>query len=131
MKEKEDADKAALTDAAMVTAPAMTDLTLDARRKRQDVKNGGIDFNPENLNIDVEQNGEGFVMPAFDPAMLKGINPATIEGFVPVIINVAPVTNLPLLLGIVDETTPFNSAQDQNTSKDLSFLDRKFRHEFV
>jgi len=60
-----------------------------------DLAKGGIDFNPVNLNLQVE--GAGLDMPLFrDIPELQGIN---IDGFTPFIINITPVHNLPLLFG--------------------------------
>ena len=65
-------------------------------------KKGGIDFNPELMEM--EEWGQDI---EFDiPAEWRGVEPADIEGFVPVIINVAPITNLPLLLGFNPESEP-------------------------
>jgi len=61
---------------------------------------GGIDLNPNNL--DLQTNGNSFdVQLPFNSIDLQNIR---IDGFTPVIIHVAPLTNLPLLLGLVEET---------------------------
>ncbi len=62
---------------------------------------GGIDFNPENLNINV-QNKSDAIQFHFDPDKYKNMN---INGLYPVIINMTPVTNIPLLLGQTSPTT--------------------------
>jgi len=58
---------------------------------------GGIDFNPTNLNLEIK--GDGIQVPElnFDPAQLGQMN---IDGFYPVIYNIVPVMNLPMLLGV-------------------------------
>lgn len=57
---------------------------------------GGIDFNPRNMEL--KQQGEkakfDFSIPEID------FDPAVIQGIRPVIINVTPVINFPLLLGL-------------------------------
>jgi hypothetical protein len=65
----------------------------------QDQENdlGGIDFNPQKFEI--KKEGEGLQAPFNPPAAM---NPAAIEGLYPVIINIVPVTNIPLILGVVD-----------------------------
>jgi len=64
------------------------------------VKNpGGIDLNPNNLNLQTQGKSFDFQLP-LDSIDLQNIR---IDGFTPVIINVAPLTNLPLLLGLVEE----------------------------
>ncbi len=75
--------------------------------KAGDSTKGGIDLNPTLLNTEVKRTGRGVIIPTF-----KGSAPdlSGVEGFVPNIINITPITNLPLHLGIVpkdkkEETT--------------------------
>jgi hypothetical protein len=63
-------------------------------------KKGGIDFNPVNLKMNVNKEGEGVQMAPVSDEAIQNMN---INGFVPVIINVTPATNLPMLLGIATE----------------------------
>jgi len=56
---------------------------------------GGIDFNPNLLNLQIKRNGRGVPLPVEDQNF-QNIN---VEGFIPVIINITPITNLPLILG--------------------------------
>jgi len=63
---------------------------------------GGIDFNPNNLDIQVQGERIEFRLPV-DSIDLHNIR---IDGFTPVIINVTPLINLPLLLGLVDDEEP-------------------------
>ncbi len=57
---------------------------------------GGIDFDPNKMNLKVNQNGE--IQFHLDPALLKQLQDA--PGFVPVIINVQPLYDLLAFLGI-------------------------------
>jgi len=81
---------------------------------------GGIDFNPKNLNL--ETKGEGIDMPQinFDPTQLEQMN---VDGFYPVIYNIVPVTNLPLLLGVAEEKEdkPTGEAQDKSKTPEVSY----------
>jgi hypothetical protein len=61
---------------------------------------GGIDLNPANLKMNVEKNGSGIEFAPFSDQAIKNMN---IQGIVPIIINITPATNLPLLLGIATE----------------------------
>ncbi len=61
---------------------------------------GGIDLHPENLNMKIEKDADGGIMP-IAPQVIENIN---IKGFTPVIIEVAPVTNLPVLIGFKEGT---------------------------
>jgi hypothetical protein len=56
---------------------------------------GGIDFNPNNLNLSEE--GQRF---DFDSLDFPGILPDAVNGIRPVIINITPVVNFPVLLGL-------------------------------
>ena len=56
---------------------------------------GGIDLNPAMMSLQIKRDGAGIPLPVFD----QPIESFNIDGFAPVIINVAPVTNLPMLLG--------------------------------
>ena len=58
--------------------------------------NGGIDLNAAHLELEGVEEPIQF---DFDPAQLD-FDPATVNGIVPVILNMTPVTNLPLLLGL-------------------------------
>ena len=61
---------------------------------------GGIDFNAEALKMN--EQGTKFEF-QFDDKALQNIDPATIKGIQPVIINVTPVTNFFQLLGMTGE----------------------------
>lgn len=58
---------------------------------------GGIDFNPEFLDLQIKRDGNGVPL----PMNLQPIETMHIEGFIPIIINVTPV-DIPLLLGEVE-----------------------------
>ncbi len=60
---------------------------------------GGIDFNADKMNLEVRNDG-GEIKFNFDPAQVESLN---IEGFIPVILNVQPLKDLPLLLGIKED----------------------------
>ncbi len=60
-------------------------------------KTGGIDLTPANLNLQTQNPGKEIKF-YLDPAMLKQLQNA--PGFVPIIINIQPMTNLALFLGI-------------------------------
>jgi hypothetical protein len=61
------------------------------------VKNGGIDLTPANMNLRIQNGGAGIKF-YLDPAMLQRLQNA--PGFVPVIVNVQPMTDLRQFLGI-------------------------------
>jgi len=65
-------------------------------------KKGGIDLTPANMHLQTQNAGEGIKFHV-DPAMLKQLQNA--PGFVPVIINIQPMTNLRQFLGIQETPT--------------------------
>ena len=58
---------------------------------------GGIDFNPNNVSID-EQGDK--VQINFSPSPLQNLNPESINGILPVIINISPLPSVLPLLGL-------------------------------
>ena len=57
---------------------------------------GGIDFNPDNLNLYIRRDEQGIPLPVYQqiPEFMD------IEGFVPIIIQIIPAINLQNLLGL-------------------------------
>ncbi|VAX37876.1 NADP-specific glutamate dehydrogenase, partial [hydrothermal vent metagenome] len=74
---------------------------------------GGINFNPDLLNLQIKRDGKGVPLPMWDQdwEMMENI-----QGFFPVIINVTPVMNFPMLLGLREEDFPNNDSA--NTCSD-------------
>ncbi len=66
---------------------------------------GGINLNPANINLNVTKEGNGVEMPADLPVNVETFS---FDGLVPVIINIVPITDLPLFLGAgkEEEKTP-------------------------
>ena len=73
-----------------LVSPAMTTLATK----------GGIDLTPANMNLQT-QNPSGVIKFHMDSIMLKQLQNA--PGFVPVIINIQPMTDLRLWLGLNDQ----------------------------
>ncbi|MCA9407699.1 MAG: UTP--glucose-1-phosphate uridylyltransferase [Candidatus Omnitrophica bacterium] len=61
-------------------------------------KLGGIDLNPALFDLQIKRDGNGVPL----PLPQQPIGNMRIEGFAPIILNVTPVPNLPLFLGIAD-----------------------------
>jgi len=59
---------------------------------------GGINLNPALMDLQIKRDGKGVPL----PFNLQPLEIMDIEGFIPVIINVTPVINLPMLLGWAD-----------------------------
>jgi len=85
--------KAVVSDQSSVVSKAS-----DERRTTKD-ELGGIDLNPGNMELETNYGADRIQLP-MPTIPLENIK---IDGLVPVIIHVAPVTNLPLLLGLADE----------------------------
>ena len=64
---------------------------------------GGINFNADKINLEVNNDGQEIQF-HFDPTEFENMN---VDGFVPVIMSITPVHDLPLFLGInVSEPAP-------------------------
>jgi hypothetical protein len=61
---------------------------------------GGIDFNPANLKL----NAEGQMIEMTVPENLKSLQGSSVEGFLPVINQITPITNLPFLIGKLEDS---------------------------
>ncbi len=61
---------------------------------------GGIDFDPANLNLEIRRDKDG-QPPPLSPLQTESIK---IDGLVPIIINIVPLTNMNLLLGTHENT---------------------------
>ncbi|MDO8580323.1 MAG: isocitrate lyase/phosphoenolpyruvate mutase family protein, partial [Candidatus Omnitrophota bacterium] len=62
-------------------------------------RRGGIDLNSNLLDLQIKRDGNGVPL----PLPLQPLQNMRIDGFYPVIINITPVANLPLLLGMARE----------------------------
>jgi hypothetical protein len=64
---------------------------------------GGIDLNSANLNLQIKRDGRGVPLPLLqqDWVKLNGI-----QGFIPTIIEIKPVTNLPILSELQQKLQP-------------------------
>ena len=78
---------------------------------------GGINLNPKLLDMQIRRDGNGVPL----PLPQQPIKDFHIEGFIPIIINVTPVSNLPFLLGFDADTDTKNpnltSGDDQRPEK--------------
>jgi hypothetical protein len=61
---------------------------------------GGIDFNSGKMDLEVKNNG-GAIRFNLDPATLQKLENS--DGFTPVILNIAPLNDLPAFLGVKKE----------------------------
>jgi len=70
--------------------------------KEAEKEKGGIDLNPNMINMDVSGDTIQYDLPT-SPEQIENMQ---INGLVPVIMNIAPVSNLPLLLGTTQKENP-------------------------
>ncbi len=90
---------------------------IDSLAKADDtLTKGGIDLNPGLLDLQIRRDANGVPL----PLPMQPIEDMRIEGFLP-IINVTPITNLPLLLGIADEENPSEEADANSPPMELGF----------
>lgn len=74
-------------------------------------RQGGINLNPDLLDLKIKRNGSGVPLPMAQ----QPIGQMKIDGFVPIIINVTPIS-LPQLLGLADEEDSFDRVQGNRFS---------------
>ncbi len=115
-KENGDSNDLDLLDQNLVLAPGMKDsfflgntnnpqvsaITIAPQNASSEV--GGIDLNPENLELMIQNEGPAIKFD-FDPEQIKNLQ---FDGFLPIIMEIKPVTNLPALIG---KTVPPNEEQ--------------------
>lgn len=85
--------------------------TVDAAQVAEPV--GGINLNPTLLNLQIKRDGKGRPLPVQQQPIFE----MKIEGFMPIIINITPANNMPLLLG-VNTTTDNKNSFGQNYPSD-------------
>lgn len=86
------------------SSPAAND---EIRATKEEV--GGIDLNPALLNLQIKRDGEGVPLPLFQ----QPIHNMHIDGFLPVIIQITPISVSPLFLGLLQNT---NEDEDMDLS---------------
>ncbi len=69
---------------------------------QNDFRKGGIDLNPNNM----EMTESGTTIEMEIPAVLKPLQNTEVDGFVPVIINITPINIVPFLLGEAEDQRP-------------------------
>ena len=89
-----------------INLPAINDKAMNIKlqnvmQNKIDFNKGGIDFNADKMNLQTRNEG-GEIKFTMDPAMLEQLKNA--PGFVPVIINIQPMKDLPEFLGIAEKT---------------------------
>ena len=78
----------------------LADLTEVLNAVHNEMTVGGIDFNPDEM--DLMESGEAFNF-ALDNSMLQTLEPDAVHGIRSVIINITPVLDYLPLLGLSDE----------------------------
>ncbi len=79
---------------------------------------GGIDLDTRNLDLQIQGQGLNLRYPPIRPEQMRQWR---IDGFVPVIINIAPVPSVPLMLGMTeDEINQAQSSDDTRGNKRTS-----------
>jgi len=93
---------------------------------------GGINFNSDLIDWQVKRDGDGVPLPLWD----QPIESMNIDGFVPVIINITPVS-LPIVLGLSAEDleghAPFaaDDAESDSIPMDLGYMDKYWKEELL
>ncbi len=85
---------------------------------------GGINLDPSLLDLKIKRDAN-FVPVKMDSAEITNIQ---IDGFIPVILNVTPVTNLPLLLGFAVDAQENERKADADNKTGYDFVGLKARN---
>ncbi|MBF0483451.1 MAG: UTP--glucose-1-phosphate uridylyltransferase [Candidatus Omnitrophica bacterium] len=85
---------------SLIDETAMDQIDKAALTEPTKRSTGGIDLDSAMMNLEIKRDNNGKPLPAFQQPIFN----MNIEGFVPVIINITPVTDLPKLLGMADTT---------------------------
>ncbi len=113
VKIRESADKSMLINKGGID--------LNANTLPLDVQGGEIDLNFPMLSaVCIDEDHDG----SCERMNIQALENMPITGFTPVIFQIIPITNLNPLLGIADDESPFDSAQDNNEGQDLTFIDK-------
>ena len=67
---------------------------MEDRIKALEKEVGGIDFNSKNLDLQIKRDGKGVPLPLAQQDMAQLMQ---IQGFEPVIIEIKPALNLPII----------------------------------
>ena len=77
----------------------LSEVKLDSADKSMNSNLGGIDLTPANMNLQTENSGSAINF-RLDPVKLQQLK--SVPGFMPVIINIQPMTDLRGFLGLAD-----------------------------
>ena len=73
------------------------------------VKKGGIDLNPSVLELKIKRDDEGMPLPVLQQPLMD----MQVDGFIPIIINISPISSLQMLLG--------ESGESEDEDQQISF----------
>ncbi len=87
------------------------------RKRSFKSKYGGINLDPNLLNLQIKRDGNGVPLPVWE----QPIDQMNIEGFLPIIINIKmfPVNNMSFLLGFIDKKEPEESGVGDISLRDM------------
>ena len=112
--------KKVILDKAMTARPTDSDQALAIDQTTNPF--GGIHLDPAMLNLQIKRDGNGIPLPVSS----QPIESIQIDGIIPVIINIQPITNVPVLLGIADQLPADpNTAGKDGGVDDLAFVIEK------
>jgi hypothetical protein len=87
--------------------PLLQDHSMKAQKSTREHREGGIDLTPANMNLLTKNGGEAIRF-HLNPLQLQQLQNA--PGFAPVIINIQPMTNLRMFLGLnAQEESPVSA----------------------
>jgi hypothetical protein len=112
--------KLSFVDAQLDAAREQLTITFEGNGADPNKKNvGGIDLNTLNLKLQIKRDDQGIPL----PLQFQDVGNINVEGFVPTIIDITPVTNLPVLMGLNDNATQPTAGLDVQPVEKYARLD--------
>ncbi len=102
--------------------------TTDSAGLVIDNHNGGIDLNPNAMGMSVDQGDRAVIVPVFDKALEEQYRNA--PGFVPNILRMETIQNLPWLIGLTDDPTPL-PVTDSEEPTETHYLEAAWSRELI
>jgi len=103
--------------------PEKVEKLLDEAMLGEAKNMGGIDLNPMINKMKIQRDGNGVALPIAQ----QPIESMNVEGFLPVIINVTPIINLPRLIGLNKSEQDESKKQISQNSLDLFEYKKRFK----
>jgi preprotein translocase subunit SecG len=113
ISEASDISKIVSTESRTFEIPERKEIENRDAAVTNDKAVGGINLNPAMLEMQIKRDGNGFMLPLEEQPLMQ----MDVDGFAPVILQITPVTNLPLMLGVAIPDGQDNAPDANSLSK--------------